>query len=337
MAEQQSAARPIRVLDNQPVRTPPFADHVTFLYNALPRWLGALVRKAPQRGIVEGIVMFVAARRFDATITVGTGGSFAFGLLNRIFGRPRRQVAKELYFDENSLGSPFRRRLVRWALGGVDRIVTNSRGEIPHLSGLLNLPEDRLEFAPWPAELPSPDEPTPRGDYIFAGGRSFRDWPTLFAAVAGAGMRTIVVASAGDVSGLPAPPEVELILDIPYERYLEILRGARVVVTPLKPTFRSVGQVAMLEAMALGKPLVAANVTGVLDYIEDGVNGLVYEPGNAAQLRGILLRLAADEVLQDRLGRGALRRVKERFNNPAYSRAMLGLMERVCGAAESAG
>ncbi len=40
----------------------------------------------------------------------------------------------------------------------------------------------------------------------------------------------------------------------------------------------------LFEAMAVGKPVVGARVGQVAEIIEDGVNGLLYDPGNAADL-----------------------------------------------------
>jgi glycosyltransferase involved in cell wall biosynthesis len=56
------------------------------------------------------------------------------------------------------------------------------------------------------------------------------------------------------------------------------------------------------EAMAYGRPVVATRVGGLVDAIEDGVTGVLVEPGD---LRIAIERLLADAHLRSRLGDAA--------------------------------
>lgn len=62
---------------------------------------------------------------------------------------------------------------------------------------------------------------------------------------------------------------------------------------------------AVLEAMAWGRPIVATGVGGVPEIIEDGVSGLLVPPSDPAALAGALKQLIADPALRQRLGRAA--------------------------------
>ena len=57
----------------------------------------------------------------------------------------------------------------------------------------------------------------------------------------------------------------------------------------------------LLDAMCFGLPIVASDVGGIPDIIEDGVNGLLVEPGNSDQLGMALERLLNDKALQDKM------------------------------------
>jgi len=59
------------------------------------------------------------------------------------------------------------------------------------------------------------------------------------------------------------------------------------------------------EYMSQGRPVVATNNGGQREYIDDGKNGLLVEPGDARQLADAMRRLAADAELRRRLGRQA--------------------------------
>ena len=64
--------------------------------------------------------------------------------------------------------------------------------------------------------------------------------------------------------------------------------------------------VALMEALALGIPVVATAVGGIPEMIEDGVEGLLVPPRRPEALAGAVERLVADPDLRRRLAAGAL-------------------------------
>ncbi len=60
---------------------------------------------------------------------------------------------------------------------------------------------------------------------------------------------------------------------------------------------------ALLEAMACGLPCVATSVSGSEDIISEGVNGLLVEPEQPAEMAQALRRIIEDTELAQRLGR----------------------------------
>jgi glycosyltransferase involved in cell wall biosynthesis len=60
--------------------------------------------------------------------------------------------------------------------------------------------------------------------------------------------------------------------------------------------------VAVREAMAWGRPVVATAVGGLTDAVEDGVTGLLVPPGDVVALRAAIERLLGDPDLRARLG-----------------------------------
>jgi len=59
---------------------------------------------------------------------------------------------------------------------------------------------------------------------------------------------------------------------------------------------------AILEAMALGRPVVATDVGGVSEAVESGVTGLLVPPNRPAQLAAAFEQLVFDPELRERLG-----------------------------------
>jgi glycosyltransferase involved in cell wall biosynthesis len=79
------------------------------------------------------------------------------------------------------------------------------------------------------------------------------------------------------------------------------------------PSYREAQGMVILEAMALSRPVVASNVGGIPEMIEDGVTGLLVPPHDAAVLAAAIVRLLTDHPLADTLGRAGHDMVHDRF------------------------
>ncbi len=86
---------------------------------------------------------------------------------------------------------------------------------------------------------------------------------------------------------------------------------------------------ALLEAMAAGKPVVASAVGGVPEVVASEQNGLLVEPGNVERLASALERLAMSPALRDRLGAAARATALERYTEADYLDALGALYERI--------
>jgi len=78
--------------------------------------------------------------------------------------------------------------------------------------------------------------------------------------------------------------------------------------------------VAVVEAMAAARPLVATDVAGVGEVIRDQENGLLVEKGNAEQLAAALLRLLDEPKLAESIGASAKQTAWQNYNLDAYIR-----------------
>lgn len=87
--------------------------------------------------------------------------------------------------------------------------------------------------------------------------------------------------------------------------------------------------VALLEAMSVGCAVVASNLPGLRDAVEDGVSGLLTTPGSAEELAAALRRLLGDPQLCDQLGRAAAARA-ESFSVEAIGGRYVALLDEVC-------
>lgn len=89
------------------------------------------------------------------------------------------------------------------------------------------------------------------------------------------------------------------------------------------PSFMEGLPVVIIEAMALGKPVVASGVAGIPELVHDGANGLLVPPSHWRALADAMAMLASDRALRDRLGVAASAAAMDEF---AIDRAVLPLI-----------
>jgi L-malate glycosyltransferase len=83
----------------------------------------------------------------------------------------------------------------------------------------------------------------------------------------------------------------------------------------------------LVLAMGGGLPVVASRVAGIPEVVEDGVTGLLVEPGNVTQLAAALARVAQDPALRAQLGSRGQNFVRPRFGADQYVAAMVDLYD----------
>ncbi|WP_206675218.1 glycosyltransferase family 4 protein [Alteripontixanthobacter muriae] len=86
--------------------------------------------------------------------------------------------------------------------------------------------------------------------------------------------------------------------------------------------------VVLMEAMALGKPVVASHVAGIPELVEDGTNGLLFRPGDWRQLEQKMFDLAVDPQARHRLGTNARKTIEQEYE---INKAVQPLAELFCG------
>jgi len=86
---------------------------------------------------------------------------------------------------------------------------------------------------------------------------------------------------------------------------------------------------ALMEYMAAAKPVVATRVGGVPDLIDDGVHGLLVEPGDASAVAEAITRLLDDPGRAADMGRRGRERQAREFDLDVMARTLESLYERL--------
>lgn len=220
-----------------------------------------------------------------------------------------------------------RRRLYRRLYRHVDRVTVFSANQVPIVCEHLALPDERVSVVPFGIDtddlsgLPTRDD----GGVVAVGRDRGRDWPTLFDAVRGTGWRVTVATRPSQLGGLDVPAEVQVLGYVDRARYLELLAGATVVALTTHDLTYPTGQTVLLEAWALGKPVVVTSTPAMHDYLPDGAARPV-PVGDVTAVRDAIRALLADPDQRVALGTTARATVQARFTSmhmwDAVARAM---------------
>jgi glycosyltransferase involved in cell wall biosynthesis len=90
-----------------------------------------------------------------------------------------------------------------------------------------------------------------------------------------------------------------------------------------------------IEAMAIGRPVVATGRGGSGEYLRDGHNCVLFPAGDAAALAGALRRLAQDDRLRARLREGG-EQTARRHTDAAFNAAVAAAVQRAYSESRSA-
>jgi glycosyltransferase involved in cell wall biosynthesis len=83
----------------------------------------------------------------------------------------------------------------------------------------------------------------------------------------------------------------------------------------------------LIEGMALGKPIVASSVGGIMDLVENGVNGILVPPKDSDALEEAILKLIRNKNLAQELGKNGKAKVYPEYDTFVMVRQIEDLYE----------
>ncbi|WP_448383642.1 glycosyltransferase [Desulfosoma sp.] len=170
---------------------------------------------------------------------------------------------------------------------------------------MFHIPRERIRFFPLaPPRLWLKLPPFPVQDYILAYGNSDRDYDTLLEASRKLSQPLIILSQ--NYTPRRSYENVTFVKRLVNGLNLAKLVGsARFVVIPLKSAQVSAGQTAMLETMAVGRPVIVTENPATIEYGKHGESAFFYQAGHVAELRDLLERLWKDRNYAESVGQRA--------------------------------
>jgi glycosyltransferase involved in cell wall biosynthesis len=309
-------------------------------------------------------VAFRQRKGFDAIVTDGEHIGIPLALLLKLAGASTAHVT-----IGHRLSTPKKRLYFRWlkAHSHLTRIVLHSWRQYQHAVAALGIPAGQLALVPYQVDQDFwRPQPVPEEPLICSAGLEHRDYPTLFRAVDGLDAQ-VVIGAASYWSKVPnsahraTPPGNVRIAAFDYFALRDLYARAAVVVVPLEDVDNQSGITTLLEAMAMGKAVVATHAQGQTDTIEDrraitrgtpprarpvsllrslaeeaGLpvepNGFYVPPGDVDALRRAIVYLLDHPSERAALGAAGRRAVEQLLTIEHFASRMRRVVEEACRA-----
>lgn len=290
--------------------------------------------------LARSLRLLLRYRRYDLIVGVGDAVAYFLAMARRCLGLRRPIV---LIDPALSYHYPRRKRLQDQILPYVEKVIVFGQVQLDYLREQYG---DRIDAVFVPHRLDTdffcPGVASPRfttgGPYILAVGDDIsRDFNTLLRATQlcrAAGRRDFrcliktrlpVAADIADVDILGSR--------LSWVDLRDLYRGARLVVLPLKDTLHAGGINALLEGMAVGRPVVVSGSQGIRDYVKHEETALLVPPGDADALAGAMMHLMDSADDAKRVGENARRFVVDTCGNAIYARTLATLFKQVIATA----
>jgi glycosyltransferase involved in cell wall biosynthesis len=295
---------------------------------------GRLLGRLGGPNLVLAWACFLLRHQYRVIFSDGEQVGIPLATLLKLFGsslRPRHlmighllSVGKKMLFfdrlrvqsaiDNIFVYSTWQKRFIeeRWGLPPERVIFT------PFMVDAQFFAPERAEPSPVPAEMAGADWPV-----LSSAGLELRDYPTLITAVRGLPVRVILAAASPwsrreDSTQGQAIPENVLVRRFSQRELRDIYAASAIVVMPLFENNFQAGVTAILEAMAMARPVICSRTAGQIDVVVEGVTGLYVSPGDPRALREAIEYLLANPEIARQMGEAGRRRIEEEMSLERY-------------------
>jgi glycosyltransferase involved in cell wall biosynthesis len=192
---------------------------------------------------------------------------------------------------------------------------------------------EKTVIAVIPNRVPIPEKNVDpqTGDYVAYAGRISEEKGISILLDVFRRLPHIPVRLAGEGPLMPnilrnAPRNAAFIGSLNHDEMPAFYRKARMLVVP-SVWFETFGLVAA-EAMGYGLPVIASRIGGLPEIVDDGVTGLLFEPGNVEDLTSKIKMLWETPDLCRQMGQAGREKVMREYNDDVYYKRLVAVYER---------
>ncbi len=192
-------------------------------------------------------------------------------------------------------------------------------------------PGDRIEVIPNMAAPVKADAEAELGDYVGYVGRISPEKGVPLLIAAARMCPQLVFRAAGSVEGMRhlvhrTPSNLEFVGQLQKEALEDFYARSRMIVLP--STWFEGFPMVLAEAMLRGKPIVCSRIGGLPEIVEDGVTGLLFEPGNAEELAEKIRSLWEQPDLCCKMGRAGREKALREYSPERYYQRLMAAYRR---------
>jgi len=307
-------------------------DITTNIIKICPSW--PLYRKI-FACMVQSVSILPRINNYDVIVSMSTANGLMISLIQRFLGDILKPSHIMVDIALPKLISTQNRRLlasIKYICKYNKKIICFGRLQKKFWDEIIGFC-DRVEFIPFSIDLDIFNKVNNDnyGKYILSGGKSDRDYATLINAIKNISNKFMVIYGKDPVTGaIPKfdyiPPNLELIEEVPFGQYVDLLANASFVIIPLKDVDYVTGQMVMLHSMALCKAVIVTKCSGTIDYIEDWKTGIFVEPYNDDDLRNKVTYLIDHPEVAKAIGIRARKAVEDKFNHKIFAKNLSNII-----------
>ena len=203
---------------------------------------------------------------------------------------------------------------------------------------------DNIVYLPHMIDLMHFRPATSPGDYVLYFGRlsGEKGLPTLLKAMTRNIDVSLKIAGEGPLEdNLKAFVRQNQLTNVEFvgyqsgEAFHDLIRNSALVVVPSE--WYENAPFACYETMALGRPVIGANIGGIPELVQEEETGLLFESGNVDELAKKIGFLIDHPALQVEWGHNARRKVEKMYNADNHYHATMKIYHRVLQDRDSAG
>lgn len=295
------------------------------------KWIENFEKNKIRFYVIQALRAIPKLNKYDLVISHGMQSGVVISLWRRLFKTRSKHIVFDIGAFNSAAESGAALKLMQFASRSINGFIYHTSSQIKYYekffpwivdkSQFIRFGTDAEYFSPKKSELietyASGEGYKGLGEnpYCICVGYSKRDWDTVikaFELCRPDNLRLLLVGHVEDKYKDIA--NVEQMGFVSIDELKKLIIGAQFGILPLKSYNYSYGQMTLLQQMAMGKCVIVSKVPSLVDYYEEGVTAISYEPENADELADAIRCVHSNDGMRNAIGKNAAEYVKNISN-----------------------
>lgn len=238
--------------------------------------------------LLQGFKSLFLLQKKDLIISHSMQSGIFICFLRRFFKTKRKHIVFDIGSFASASTKGLKLKLMQFASKSIDGVIYHTSSQLEYYKQYFPWLVDKSAFIRFGTDNEFFDndfETINDEKYMICVGYSKRDWDTLIKAYKElkTDVKLLLVGKINkEYYGINGVQQIDF---IPIDKLKTYIAKSMFCILPLESFNYSYGQMTLLQQMAMGKVVLAANVPSLRDYIKDGKNGVFYESKNVNDLK----------------------------------------------------